>query len=84
MFFGKCKKCGGRRLSVTAEFDLEIDGKLRKVQNIPGKQCVQCGDIVIHDMILERLRRYTREHPSDPLDYARCEDEESAATQVLL
>lgn len=83
MFFGKCKKCGGRRVSVAVEFDLETDGKMRKVRNIPAKQCVKCGDIVIHDMILERLRRYAREYPSDPLDYAECEDEESAGAQVL-
>lgn len=84
MFFGTCKKCGGRRMSVTAETDIEIDGILRKVQNIPAKQCVKCGDITIHGMVLERLKRYAREHPSDPLDYARCEDEEGAAAQVLL
>lgn len=84
MFLGKCKKCGGRRISVTAALDIEIDGNLRKVQNIPAKQCVKCGDIAIHNMVLERLRRYAREYPSNPLDYARCEDEESAAAQVLL
>lgn len=84
MFFEKCKKCGGRRSSVTAALDIEIDGNLRKVQNIPVKQCVKCGDIAIHNMVLERLRRYAREYPSNPLDYARCEDEESAAAQVLL
>ncbi len=83
MFFSKCKKCGGRKVPVSAELAIEIDGAIRNVQNIPAKQCVQCGDIVISDFVLERLRQYACDHPSDPLDYGRCEDEESAGAQIL-
>lgn len=50
MFFQKCKKCGGKKISVTINKDIEIDGILRNVENIPAKKCAKCGDIVINSI----------------------------------
>ena len=61
----------------------EIDGALQKATNVPAKQCVNCGDIVVSSIILERLKRYAHDYPANILDYAKCEDEESAGSQIL-
>lgn len=84
MLFNKCKKCGGKKISITAAVNVEIDGTLQRATNVPAKQCVNCGDITISDIILERLRRYAHDYPANNLDYAKCEDEESVGSQILL
>ena len=63
MFFQKCKKCGGKKISVTINKDIEIDGILRNVENIPAKKCAKCGDIVINSIILERINKFAHEYP---------------------
>ena len=86
MFFNKCKKCGGKKISITTDVNVEIDGTLQRATNVPAKQCVNCGDIIISGIILERLRRYAHDYPANNLDYAKCvkcEDEESAGSQIL-
>ena len=56
MFFSKCKKCGGKKVSIITNIDIEIHGTMRKATNVPAKQCEKCGDIVVNDIILERLK----------------------------
>lgn len=83
MFFRTCKKCGGKKVSVIINRDIEIDGILRKVKNVPVKQCIKCGDIVVDSIILERINKFAHDHPDNNLDYEKCEEEESAASQLL-
>lgn len=83
MVFQKCKKCGGKKISVTINKDIEIDGILRNVENIPAKKCAKCGDIVINSIILERINKFAHEYPDKNLDYEKCEEEESVASQLL-
>lgn len=83
MFFSKCKKCGGKKVSIITNIDIEIHGTMRKATNVPAKQCEKCGDIVMNDIILERLKKYAHDYPSRNLDYAKYEEEESAASQIL-
>lgn len=84
MFFRKCKKCGGKKVSVDADIEGELNGILQNATNVPAKQCVECGDVVVNTIILERLERYARDYPANNLDYRKCEDEESVASQTLL
>lgn len=83
MFFNKCKRCGGKKISITTDVNIEIDGALQRATNVPAKQCVNCGDIAVSSIILERLNRYAHDYPANILDYAKCEDEESAGSQIL-
>ena len=64
MFFSKCKKCGGKKVSIITNIDIEIHGTMRKATNVPAKQCEKCGDIVVNDIILERLKKYAHDYPS--------------------
>ena len=64
MFFSKCKKCGGKKVSIITNIDIEIHGTMRKATNVPAKQCEKCGDIVVNDIILERLKKYAHDYPN--------------------
>ena len=57
--------------------------KYTEPTSVPAKQCEKCGDIVVNDIILERLKKYAHDYPSRNLDYAKYEEEESAASQIL-
>lgn len=83
MFFRKCKKCGGKLVAVDADISVDIDGKLQKVTNVPAKQCIKCGNLVVNEYVLERVRQYTRDYPADILDFAKCENEEGAAASSI-
>lgn len=84
MFFHKCKTCGGKTVAIAADIPVKIGGTLRKAVNVPARQCVSCGDIVVDGMILDRLEQYALRCPSDPLDYGEYEAEEFIVTQMLL
>lgn len=83
MFFNKCKKCGGKKAFITTSMEIKINGKLRKFTNVPAKQCVKCGNIIVSDFVLERIKQYAQDYSSTNLDFAKCEDEESVAAQTL-
>ena len=83
MFGSKCKSCNGKMTSVTASIEVDIDGKKQKAINVPAKQCGECGNVVVNDFVLERLEGYALRYPSETLDFAQCEDEESVASQSI-
>lgn len=58
MFFSKCKKCGGKKVSIITNIDIEIHGTMRKATNVPAKQCEKCGDIVVNDIILHHFTTF--------------------------
>jgi len=83
MFFRKCKKCGGKMVSVDADIEVDIGGKMQKTTNVPAKECTKCRNIVVNEYIVERIRKYARDYPADILDFAKCEDEEGAAASSI-
>lgn len=84
MFFRKCKKCGGKMILVNADIDVNISGVLQKVTNVPAKQCTECGNIVVNECVLARIKQYAQNYPANILDFAKCEDEEGAAASSIL
>lgn len=70
-------------VSVITDIDVVINGQVRKAVNVPAKQCMKCREIVVHDMILDRLERYAASGSSYVIDYAKCEEEENVAAQIF-
>lgn len=84
MLFRKCKKCGGKMVSVNADNTVNISGALQKATNVPARQCNDCGDLVVNECILARVKQYAHNYPTAILDFAKCEEEESVlATSIF-
>ena len=84
MLFRKCKKCGGKMVSVNADITVNIDGALQKATNVPARQCNDCGDLVVNECVLARIKQYAHHYPAAILDFAKCEEEESVlATSIF-
>lgn len=68
---------------VSADIDVNIDGALQKVTNVPAKKCTECGSIVINEFVLARIKQYAHSYPANILDFAKCENEEGAAASSI-
>lgn len=84
MFFRKCKKCGGKMVLVDADIEVDVGGKIQKVKNVPAKQCTECGNLVVNEYVIERIKQYARDYPADILDFAKYENEEGVAASSIL
>lgn len=84
MFFRKCKECGGKMVLIDSDIEVDIGGKIQKVKNVPAKQCTECGNIVVNEYVIERIKKYARDYPADILDFVKCENEESVAASSIL
>lgn len=83
----KCKICKKRMLSVLISYEFSCSGKTMTATNVPAKQCPECGNIEILDLIKERLQRYAHNCKGTSIDYTKCENDEAAdivATQMFL
>lgn len=84
MFILKCKKCGSKVISANTNIDVETNGVLKTVTNVPGKKCSECGHIIVDDITMEKIKQYAHDYPANTIDYAMCEAEEIAVIQTLL
>ena len=52
MFTNKCKKCGGKVISANTNIEIETNGVLKTVTNVPGKKCSNCGHIIVYNITM--------------------------------
>ena len=58
MFANKCKKCGGKVISANTNIEIETNGVLKTVTNVPGKKCSKCGHIIVDNITMEKVKQY--------------------------
>jgi YgiT-type zinc finger domain-containing protein len=84
MFTNKCKRCGGKVISANTNIEIETNGVLKTVTNVPGKKCSKCGHIIVDNITMDKVKQYAADYPANTIDYAMCEAEEMVVIQTLL
>lgn len=57
----RCPICGGRRVSGTTTFAVDLGFGVVVVRNVPAQVCEQCGEAWLDDTVAARLERYVEE-----------------------
>ena len=84
MFNSKCKKCGGKVIFANTNIEIETNGVLKTITNVPGEKCSKCGHIIVDNITMEKVKQYAADYPVNTIDYAMCEAEEMVVIQTLL
>ncbi|RDY27816.1 hypothetical protein CHL78_007360 [Romboutsia weinsteinii] len=80
----KCKDCKKWLTSTRTQLAVDSNNTVKKVINIPAKECHMCGKITINDSTMKRVNRYINECKEEVLDFQKYEDDESVASNELL
>ncbi|MBR2280789.1 MAG: type II toxin-antitoxin system MqsA family antitoxin [Ruminococcus sp.] len=51
----KCIECGGNYINTTRTHVVDLKKFIIIIRNVPCMECVQCGDSVYSDSVVERL-----------------------------
>ena len=54
----RCQKCKKWLKNITTETDVVYDGTIYHATNVPAKICPECGEIIIYEIIQERIVQY--------------------------
>lgn len=73
----KCKQCKVRMSDIFTEHEYEHDGIKKKIINVPAYQCPQCNNIMIPDLVREKLGAFAEWEKGSIVDYAKCEQNEA-------
>lgn len=79
----RCKKCKKWLTSITIDFELEHECTIIKALNVPAKQCPVCKELTVDEFTKERIVKYANENHTNTIDFAKCEDDESASSQFF-
>lgn len=79
-----CPKCKKWLKNITTETDVFFNGITYHATNVRAKICPECKEIIIYDIIQERIIQYANQRNVQNIDYAECENEESASSQLVL
>lgn len=79
----RCKTCRKRMKRTETSLKITVCGEEKDAVRVPAYRCPVCGNIIVHDIIMERLMRYAMRKEGKIVDYAECENEETVAGQVL-
>ena len=52
----RCPLCGGAMEKRTITHPQEYKGKLIILENVPAEVCFQCGEVLLHPDVLERMQ----------------------------
>lgn len=52
----KCPLCGGDLEEKTVSHPQDYRGKIIIMENVPADVCLQCGEVLIHPDVLERMQ----------------------------
>ena len=80
----RCSKCKKWLKSITTETDVVYNGITYHATNVTAKMCPECGEIIVYEIIQERIVQYATQRNVKNIDYEECENEESASSQLLL
>ena len=79
----KCKVCKKRMTDIRIDFDYKHGGISKKAVNVPACQCLQCSNVIVPDMVLERLKGFAVRECENVVDFAKCQQQEEDDYIVL-
>lgn len=69
--------------NILTELNLIVNGTQKRIVNVPAHKCPDCNDIIISDLVMEKVKAFAEWESSQIVDYAQCEQNEAEIFTVL-